>query len=116
MGQEKLLDCTLRDGAYLVDKYFGDTVISGVIAGLVAARIDYIEIGFLQDDGFGEGKTVFKDAADAKRFIPEDKRLHNRFRASKPDDVLTIGTEETSRAFIPVRNILYVSMGSEEDI
>lgn len=49
-------------------------------------------------------------------FIPEDKRLHNRFRTSKPDDVLTIGTEETSRAFIPVRNILYVSMGSEVDI
>ena len=49
-------------------------------------------------------------------FIPEDNRLHNRFRASKPDDVLTIGTEETSRAFIPVRNILYISMGSEVDI
>jgi hypothetical protein len=29
--------------------------------------------------------------------------------------VLTIGTEETSRAFIPVRNILYISMGSEAD-
>lgn len=54
--------------------------------------------------------------AAEERFIPEDKRLHNRFRTSKPDDVLTIGTEETSRAFIPVRNILYVSMGSEEDI
>jgi len=74
MGQAKLLDCTLRDGAYLVDKHFGNTVISGVIAGLIAARIDYIEIGFLQDDGFGEGKTVFKDAADAKRFIPKDKQ------------------------------------------
>ena len=54
--------------------------------------------------------------AAEERFIPEDKRLHNRFRASKPDDVLTIGTEETSRAFIPVRNILYVSMGSEVNI
>lgn len=74
MGQAKLLDCTLRDGAYLVDKHFGDTVISGIISGLMAARMDYIEIGFLQDDGFGEGKTVFKNAADAKRFIPEDKQ------------------------------------------
>ena len=54
--------------------------------------------------------------ATEERFIPEDNRLHNRLRASKPDDVLTIGTEETSRAFIPVRNILYVSMGSEVDI
>ena len=47
--------------------------------------------------------------------ISEDKRLHNRFRTSKPDDVLTIGTEETSRAFIPVRNILYVSMDQDVD-
>ena len=54
--------------------------------------------------------------AAEERFILEDKWLHNRFRASKPDDVLTIGTEETSRAFIPVRNILYISMGSEVDI
>lgn len=53
--------------------------------------------------------------AAEERFVPEDKLLHNRFRASKPDDVLTIGTEETSRAFIPVRNILYISMGSEAD-
>ena len=53
--------------------------------------------------------------AAEERFVPEDKRLHKRFRASKPDDVLTIGTEETSRAFIPVRNILYISMGSEAD-
>ena len=53
--------------------------------------------------------------AAEERFIPEDKRLHNRFRASKPDDVLTIGTEETSRAFIPVGNILYISTGSDYD-
>ena len=53
--------------------------------------------------------------ASEERYIPEDNRLHNRFRASKPEDVLTIGTEDTSRAFVPVRNILYVSMGRETD-
>ena len=53
--------------------------------------------------------------ASEERYIPEDKRLHNRFRVSKPEDVLTIGTEDTSRAFVPVRNILYVSMGRETD-
>ena len=53
--------------------------------------------------------------ASEERYIPEEKRLHNRFRASKPEDVLTIGTEDTSRAFVPVRNILYVSMGRETD-
>lgn len=73
MGNAQLLDCTLRDGAYLIDKKFGDNTIHGIIRGLVKARMDYIEIGFLQDDGFGEGKTVFRDSADASRFIPADK-------------------------------------------
>lgn len=73
MGNAKLLDCTLRDGAYLIDKKFGDQVIHGIIRGLMQAKVDYIEIGFFQDDGFGEGKTVFQNSADAKRFIPEDK-------------------------------------------
>lgn len=74
MKAAKILDCTLRDGAYLIDKTFGDDVIKGVIAGLQAADIDIIEIGFLQNEGFGDGKTVFLNGADAARFVPEDKR------------------------------------------
>lgn len=73
MNHAKLLDCTLRDGAYLLDKRFGDTTIKGIISGLIKANIDYIEIGFLQNEGFGEGKVVFKNAAEAKKFIPTKK-------------------------------------------
>lgn len=73
MKNAKVLDCTLRDGAYLVDKTFGDPVIKGIIDGLVKSKIDFIEIGFFQDDGFGPGKTVFKNSEDAKRFIPQNK-------------------------------------------
>ena len=69
----KMLDCTLRDGAYLIDKEFGDNTIHGMIEGLVKAKMDFIEIGFFQNDGFGEGKTVYRNSADAKRFIPEKK-------------------------------------------
>ncbi len=70
MSKAGVLDCTLRDGAYLVDKKFGDPTIEGIIKGLIDARIDYIEIGFLQNEGFGEGKTVYKNAADAGMHIP----------------------------------------------
>lgn len=73
MNHAKILDCTLRDGAYLVDKKFGDNTIRGIIKGLVKTKIDFIEIGFLQDEGFGEGKTVFKNSADAQKFVPIDK-------------------------------------------
>lgn len=68
-----LLDCTLRDGAYLVDKKFGENNIYGIIEGLMKAKIDCIEIGFFQNEGFGEGKTVYRNSADAKKYIPKDK-------------------------------------------
>lgn len=73
MNHAKLLDCTLRDGAYLIDKKFGDASINGIINGLLNTGIDLIEIGFLQNEGFGEGKTVFKNSKDAEKYVPENK-------------------------------------------
>lgn len=73
MNHAKLLDCTLRDGAYLIDKKFGDVSINGIINGLLNTGIDLIEIGFLQNEGFGEGKTVFKNSKDAEKYVPENK-------------------------------------------
>lgn len=73
MNHAKLLDCTLRDGAYVIDKYFGDDVIRGITSGLVRAGVDIIEIGFLQDEGQGPGKTVYKNSRDARPFIPEQR-------------------------------------------
>lgn len=70
MKNVKVLDCTLRDGAYLVDKTFGVNVINGIVNGLTKANIDIVEIGFLQDDGQEEGKTVYKNSSDAKRYVP----------------------------------------------
>lgn len=74
MRHVKLLDCTLRDGAYLVDKTFGDSIITGMIDGLSTANIDIIEIGFLQDEGVGTGKTVYKNSVDAKRVLLEKRK------------------------------------------
>ena len=73
MNHVQLLDCTLRDGAYLIDKKFGDNNIHGIIAGLLKSKVDLIEIGFFQDEGFGEGKTVYLNSTDAKRFVPSNK-------------------------------------------
>lgn len=43
--------------------------------------------------------------------ILAEHRLLNRFKKAKPDDILSVGSEETSQAYIPVRNILYISTG-----
>lgn len=72
MKNAKILDCTLRDGAYLVDKYFGEDIIRGIVQGLIDSKVDYIELGFLQNEGFGEGKTIFKNCSDANVYIPKN--------------------------------------------
>lgn len=74
MNHASVLDCTLRDGAYLVEKKFGEPTIKGIIEGLLLTGIDLIEIGFFQNDGFGEGKTVYRNSADASKYVPKDKR------------------------------------------
>ena len=104
----KLLDCTLRDGAYLIDKKFGDPVICGIISGLVAAKTDLIEIGFLQDEGMDEGKTVFNTSRDAEKFIPDDRgdslftvlADFSRYTISNLDDY-------TGRSFDAVRECFF---------
>lgn len=73
MKHAKLLDCTLRDGAYIIDKKFGENTIRGIIAGLMKSKVDFIEIGFLQDSDFGEGKTVYKNSSEAEKYVPENK-------------------------------------------
>lgn len=72
MDRAQILDCTLRDGAYLVDKNFGNENIVGIVNGLVKAGIDIVEIGFLQNEGEGDGKTVYRNAASAQKFIPQN--------------------------------------------
>ncbi len=54
----KLLDCTLRDGGYVIDWMFGKKKnIQSVLCNLNEAGIDYIECGFLKDCEQNEDKT-----------------------------------------------------------
>lgn len=44
-----LLDCTLRDGGYVNDWNFGHSVITSTYKRLSSSRVDYIEVGFIDD-------------------------------------------------------------------
>lgn len=107
MKHVQLLDCTLRDGAYLIDKKFGDETIHGIVEGLVKAKIDFIEIGFFQNEGFGDGKTVYRNSADAKRFIPKDKNGcqftvladYSRFSVENLDDCTSDSIDAVRECF-----------------
>jgi 4-hydroxy 2-oxovalerate aldolase len=55
----KILDCTLRDGGYLVDWNFGKKSIHSILENLSKSGIDFIELGFLKENVFNEDKTFF---------------------------------------------------------
>ena len=69
-SQIKILDCTLRDGGYLIDSQFGSAAIRKVIADLSQAQIDIIECGFLRDQPHQQGSTFFKDVKDVGPYLP----------------------------------------------
>lgn len=74
MKRVNILDCTLRDGGYLIDSQFGNTAIKGIIQGLTESGIDVIECGFLKDEPHQTGSTIFNNAAQLRPFLPEDRK------------------------------------------
>ena len=65
----KMLDCTLRDGAYITEGYFGDIVISGILNKMQKANIDIIECGWLKDQKYIPGTTYFHVPDDIKPYL-----------------------------------------------
>lgn len=71
MKHVKVLDCTLRDGGYVVDSIFGDKTIKGIIDKLCRARIDLVEVGFLKNTDRKEGSSTFRTVEQMKEFLPQ---------------------------------------------
>lgn len=63
----KLLDCTLRDGAYIVNSQFGTPSIRGIVNKLQDAGVDIIECGWLKNDPHKEGTSFYHVPDD---FLP----------------------------------------------
>lgn len=58
----KVLDCTLRDGAYIVNGNFGEERINGIIETLNSAGVDIIELGWLKDFEYRKDCVFFDNA------------------------------------------------------
>jgi 4-hydroxy 2-oxovalerate aldolase len=73
--QLKVLDCTIRDGGLMNNHQFQDEFVRGVHKALVAAGVDYMEIGYKADkqlfnpEEYGIWKSCDED--DLKRFFGE---------------------------------------------
>ena len=73
MSRIKLLDCTLRDGAYIVNADFGEPSIKGIIRKLQDANIDIIECGWLKDKEHEKGHTFYHVPSDVVQYITKRK-------------------------------------------
>lgn len=67
----RLLDCTLRDGAYITESYFGDAAIRGIIKKMQDAHVDIIECGWLKDQDYIKGTSFFHVPDDIGQYVPE---------------------------------------------
>ncbi len=72
MHEIKLLDCTLRDGGYVVDAEFGEKRIRGIIEKLNRAHVDIIECGFLRNSEHISGVSVFSLPSEVEPYLPKN--------------------------------------------
>ena len=92
MKRIEVLDCTLRDGAYIVNGEFGSNAISGIMGGLQRAGIDIIECGWLKDQEHTGGTTYYHVPEDILPYMimPKDPLItyvamidYNRYDCSR---------------------------------
>ncbi|MDR0983108.1 MAG: aldolase catalytic domain-containing protein [Culturomica sp.] len=74
MSKYNLLDCTLRDGGYIVNWDFEEQNIKNIAQGMVEAKMDYVEIGYLNNRPYKTGSSIFNNIEQISSFIPKDRK------------------------------------------
>lgn len=74
MDKYNLLDCTLRDGGYIVDWAFTDNQIQDVVNTLTKAGLDFVEVGYLNSSGPEHDSSKFRNIEMIARFLPKNRR------------------------------------------
>lgn len=70
----ELLDCTLRDGSYIVESNFGSAALKGIISKLQDANVDIIECGWLKNKEYTEGTSFYHVPNDMLPYITNKKK------------------------------------------
>ena len=71
----KVLDCTLRDGGYINNWKFGDSVINNIIRDISSTNVDYMEIGFIRNAEYSPDSAVYSRISQAALRIPKSSAL-----------------------------------------
>lgn len=74
MSRIQVLDCTLRDGGYCNDCYFGFENEKKIVSGLIEANVDIIECGFFNEKlEYDSERTRFTSLDEVSAVIPADR-------------------------------------------
>lgn len=79
VSEVKVLDCTLRDGGYVVNTIFQDYVIKGIVQKLVNSNIDIIELGYLKDCTRALGSTTCNSLDEMSCFLPSKRNKNTKY-------------------------------------
>jgi len=70
MKEVKLLDCTLRDGGYINDWNFGHNTLVSVFERLTEAKVDFLEIGFIDERRpFDINRSIMPDTDSVEKIF-----------------------------------------------
>lgn len=76
-----LLDCTLRDGAYINGAEFDSQTIGGIIKRLQEANVEIIECGWLKDNLHKKGSSYYHIPTDLEQYLLVPKRKDTTYVA-----------------------------------
>ncbi len=74
MDKFNLLECTLRDGGYITGWHFDDEMIKDTVKTLIDAKLDFVEIGYLNNSANQSNMTQFRTIDQISSFIPKDRK------------------------------------------
>ena len=74
MSKYSLLECTLRDGGYITNWKFENSMIRDTIHKLIDAGMDYVEVGYLNNKSNATDTTQFRNIDQITDFLPEDRK------------------------------------------
>ena len=69
----KLLDCTLRDGGYVNNWFFGKDSVIEITRLLEETNVNIIEVGFLKNEPYEEDRTIFNTVEQISNIIHRKK-------------------------------------------
>lgn len=102
MSKIRLLDCTLRDGGYINNWKFGETVIGEILTDLTNARIDIIETGFLTDKPYSKDYSLYSKPKDIEQIFdkPDENILYVGMIAIGEKEIHPDKIPDASESFI----------------